>query len=117
MIDKEMMKRAAHLLRDTAQDRDEKAAEIEKLSSEKTGLEKKIEAYDIAIRMAAEGDIDSDEIQEKVASIVEQGETKSKPEVNLARLMNNGIGRVKQASDAGGEADDPLTAYLYSMGS
>jgi len=111
----EVMKKAAVILRDTTAERDEKEKELKKTAEENEGLKSKIRAYELACKLAAEGEIDSTDISEKVESIIKMGEEKPKEELELARLVNSGLGNIKQAGVEMGESD-PLTEFLMSQG-
>jgi len=115
MDTKEIMKKAGEMLRSTTAERDKNAEELKKTAEENDGLKKKIRAYELACKLAAEGEIDSTDISEKVESIIKMGEEKPKEELELARLVNSGLGNIKQAGVNTGESD-PLTEYLLSQG-
>jgi len=110
---KEVMKQAACMLRKTAEERDKNADELKKTAEENSGLKSKIHAYELACKLAAEGEIDSTDISEKVDAIIKLGAEKPKEELELARLVNSGLGNIKQASIDIGDAD-PLTEFLMS---
>jgi len=114
MKNKEILKKAATILRDTAKERDEKSEEISKIAAEKDSLEKELSAYKTVCQMADDGHVDASEIQEKVATLLED-EKSFKEETKLNRLMDNGIGTIKTASDDIG-GSDPLTNYLMNFG-
>lgn len=114
MESKELLKKAASVLRDTAKDRDGKAEELKKTAAEKEKVEKELRAYKSVCQMADDGYIDVSDIQEKVAALLND-EDSFREETNLTRLMDNGIGTIKKASaDIGGS--DPLTDYLTNLG-
>lgn len=115
MKDKEIMKQAADVLRSVAQERDTKTEECEKLAADNEIIGKELNAFKTACQLAADGQIDVSDIVEKVAFILDNGADELKEKARLSRLVSNGIGTIKTASNDSGESD-ALTSFLYSIG-
>jgi hypothetical protein len=121
-ITKEAAEQAATLLRTLGKENTELREKIAELEGEVESLNREKKAEKVAAEMAARGMIESDDVTEKVASLMDENLDAYEAALSMAPSQGFEIGRVdreKEASaandsdESSGNGPDPVTKLLY----